>query len=98
LIILGKGSTYIVDSTIINSFHALKDHSPELANALATIAGYIESSKTEGAKDAYDNLAEAITKNEKPSKIRAFWNDLVRVVPEIASLTIAAKSITELFS
>jgi hypothetical protein len=97
LIILGEGATYIVGSTIKDSFNVLKNDSPELANALAIIAGYIEGNKINGASEAYDNLADAVTKKDRPSRIRAFWNDLVQISPEIATLATAAASITALF-
>jgi hypothetical protein len=97
LIILGQGAIYIKDSTIKESFNVLKTHDPELANALSIIAGYIESNKIEGAVEAYDNLAEAITQKDKPSRIRAFWNDLISIAPAIATLATAAATIKGLF-
>lgn len=96
-IVLGAGAIYINQSTVTNSFNSLNKTAPELADALVSIAGFIEQKKAAGASEAYDNLAEAVNNKDKPSKIRAFWNELVKIVPDVAKLATAAAAITALF-
>ncbi|MBY3179304.1 hypothetical protein HFO27_32690 [Rhizobium leguminosarum] len=91
IVILG----YVTGSTI---FTKREDQASEVSQALKTIAGFIEIEKIPEALEPYKNLVGSIEQREKPSKIRAFWNDLISIAPGIATLAGAAATITKLFS
>jgi hypothetical protein len=97
-IIAHPGATIINRSTVINSNIKNQTKNPEIATALKMLAGYVEHSKSQDAADSLQNLTEEIDqKKRSPSKIRAYWNELVRVLPAVASLGTAAAAIAKLY-
>lgn len=96
-IIAHEGATIVNKSIIVNSFNSLNERNPELAQALKQLAGYVEASGDKNAGEAFDNLVEAVDNSEKPSVIRAFWNDLVNIMPDVEKVGTAAVAITKLF-
>lgn len=98
-IIAHAGATVVNRSIVVNSFNALKDSEPELADALKVLAGFVENSKNSEAAEALGNLTEAIGKSDrKPSQVRAYWNELVRILPGVTALAAAVTAVTKLFS
>lgn len=98
-IVANGGSVVIVDSEVVSSTIQTLSNSAgdkEIANALTTIAGFVEKSGNTAAKEPFENLVDAV-KQKKPSQIRAFWKDLVDILPDIKDLTVAAAAITKLF-
>ena len=98
-IVLAKdGSTVIINSELKDSLNTTHSENPVLGEALITLLGHVTDHGDGEAKEAYGNLQESIESNDKPSRVKAFWNELVRVLPSAAKLTGAAATITKLFS
>lgn len=92
------GSTVVIDSKHVQIINDIRNKNPDIAEALTTISGMVEHLKSAGASEALDNLSQAVQEpNPSKSKIRAFWNDLVSIAPQVASLGEAAAKITKLF-
>ena len=96
-IIAHEGAIVINRSTLVDSLNKLNGTDDSIADALKTIAGYIENYKLNEAQKPFENLHVAISEKKDPTLIRAIWNDLVSIAPEIATLTKAAATITSLF-
>lgn len=97
-IIAHAGATVINRSTVVRSFNSVRSDDPDLARALSILAGFIEKSANRDAADVFSDLAEEIEGGSRPTRIRAFWNELVRILPDTAKMTTAAATITKLFT
>jgi len=98
----GPGAIYvgghIISSEVKTSIVQLEPEQPEVAEALKTIVGYVSQQKNAEAGEALTNLSEAISNKQKPSQIKAYWNELVRILPDAAKLTEAANTIVKIFT
>lgn len=97
-IIARAGATVINRSTVVSSFNSVRSDDPDLARALSILAGFIEKSANRDSADVFSDLAEEIEGGSRPTRIRAFWNELVRILPDTAKMTTAAATITKLFT
>lgn len=96
-IVAHKSSTVVVGSKVISSFNNLQETDSELSNAIATLVGYVEEQNNSLAAEALEDLVVEIDGERKPSKIRASWDYLVKILPDVAKLGAAAASISKLF-
>ncbi len=98
-IVAGDGAIVILgDVTGSTIFTKRQEDTSEVAEALKTIAGFIEIQKIPEALEPYKNLVGSIEQGDRPSKIRAFWNDLVSIAPGVTTLAGAVAAITKLFT
>ena len=84
-----RGDTFFVEAGAINvvgpvisselktSIVQLQPGQPEIAEALKTLVGYVAQQNNAEAGEALTNLSEAIRNKQKPSQIKAYWNELV---------------------
>lgn len=96
-VVTGASSNVIIGSNVQNSFNSLSTSDPELANSIATIAGFVEESENKEAGTALEDLVDELKGNKKPSRVKAFWNALVGILPDVAKLGTAAATITKFF-
>jgi len=96
-IIAHDGATIINKSVVVSVFKSFVDKDIELSNAIKVLTGYIEESKNIEAASTLSDLASELAKEAHPSRIRAYWNELVRILPDITKLTTAVAAITKLF-
>jgi hypothetical protein len=95
-----SNSTIINRSHVQSSLNSLASSGQDgLAEALRAIASHLEKQRaTADAADTFEDLALEVAKPERrPSRIRAFWDQLVSLAPSVATLAGAAKVITALF-
>lgn len=96
-IIAHAGATIINRSQVVNSFNEISNDDPELARAILNLAAYIEESKNEEAGQLISDLASEVNGEKRVSHIRAFWNEIVRILPEITKLTESVTILGKLF-
>jgi hypothetical protein len=70
---------------------------PDLSDAIRILAGAVEESGSKNAAEAFEDLVTEIDGARKPSRLRAFWDQLVRFLPDTAKIAGAAATISKLF-
>lgn len=95
-IIAHPGAIIVNRSVVVDSYNTVNQKDPELAHALSILAGFIEISKNKDAGEIFSGLATEISDEARPSIIRTFWNELVRILPGVAKLTSVVAKITTL--
>jgi len=96
-VIAHPNSTVFVNSKVVNSFNNIEKSSPDLANAVATLIGFVEDKNNPKAVEVLEDLISEINGEKKSSKIQASWEYLVKILPDIAKLSSAAATISKLF-
>lgn len=91
------GASVFVNSELKDSLNKTHKENEELGKALIALMAHVADSGDFEAEEAYKNLEESIKSNDKPSKIKAFWNEFTRVLPSAAKFTAAAAAIAKLF-
>ena len=97
VVVAGGGNTVIIGSAISDSFNAIKQDDPALAEALATISGAVEKSGNKEAGQAWQSFMKQVTGERDKTVLSALWDRVVKLVPDIASLAESAAKIATLF-
>jgi len=95
-----KNATIVNRSTVESSFNALKDTKDrESAEALLRVAEKVEASKNPAAGMIFDHFSQGVSKPD-PDKttMKGYWDSLVKLVPDIASMGASVAKIVSLFS
>jgi hypothetical protein len=71
----------------------ISQQNPDLAKALSEVLAFAQQSGNPEAEDLAGELIEG-AKNGKRGVVRAMWDGLVRILPDLASLGSAASTIT----
>jgi len=96
-VVAHPNSTVLIGSKVINSFNSIEKSDPELAQAIATLVGFVDKQNNLNAADALEDLVTEIDGEKKASRIRASWDYLVKLLPDVAKLSAAAAVISKLF-
>jgi hypothetical protein len=83
-----------------DSYNAIKDrHGEEVANAFGKVGQAIGKSKSPKARKAFLDLSkEAGKAKPNKTKMKSYWNDLVKLTPAVAKIGTGIAKITGLFS
>jgi hypothetical protein len=98
VVMAGEGAVVIIDSTVTNSFNAIKRDDPVLADALQTVTGAIEKSGNKDAGQAWARFMKELSGERDKSVLSSLWDRVVKLVPDIASLVESAAKIMTLFA
>jgi hypothetical protein len=97
-IIAGDYATIINNATVIGDVvKNIQITNPDLSDAIRILAGAVEESGSKNAAEAFEDLVTEIDGARKPSRLRAFWDQLVRFLPDTAKIAGAAATISKLF-
>jgi hypothetical protein len=84
--IIGRGST------ITNSFNQVeREHGQDVSQALKQISDFIANSSNPSASSArllFNGFAQELAKSQpEKSKLQQIWDDIKRVLPDIATIS-----------
>jgi hypothetical protein len=80
---------------LVGAVKKVETYSPELAKALTTIAGALEPVKNEEVQKTFDAMNKKIAGGEDKFTIKALWNQLLSLVPDLTKMTDAAGTIAK---
>lgn len=102
-IIMGDNFEHIVNSTVINksllqnSLNKYADNE-NIISALKKLEKIVFDSENRDAIDTFNNMNEELAQiSPSKSKIKAFWNMLIDILPTIKNMTDIVATITSLF-
>ena len=95
-----QNATIINRATVESSFNALKEaKDAETAQALLKVAEKVEASKNPAAGMIFDHFSQGIAKpSPDKSSVKSYWDSLVKLVPDIASMGASVAKIVALFA
>jgi hypothetical protein len=95
-----QGSTIVSDSLVQGSFNHVKEtYNADTAQALLKIAEFVNKSKYKGAGELLDSFNKELVKPDASKPVlKSLWDGLVRILPDIVTLSDAVKRITSLFT
>ena len=104
--IVGDKFENIKDSTIINrsrverAFNRTEEKlDDEVASAILEIAQHVDRSGNPAAGAVFDEFTQEVNQDEPDkSKLRQYWDGLIAILPDIATLAGAGAAISRLFS
>ena len=93
-------STIITDSIVTKSFNKLKDDLPkETVNTLLLIQEKINESNNDNAKDLFNCFNEEIQKRKpKKSILAAFWDGMLKILPDLGKFSKNMAKILSIFN
>jgi hypothetical protein len=98
IILSGEGAVLNIGSGSVEIIRGTKTTNPDLAKALAAVAGMIENSKNKEAAAYFDKFAEQIERKEPDRTIlAALWQSIVVAVPPIKQMAEVVDIIARLF-
>lgn len=97
-IVTGEKSNVVIGNNIQNSYSIIEKTDTELAQAIATLVGFVNENGSDQSREALGDLVDELEGEQKPSRVKAFWNALVSALPQVAGLTTAAAKIIAVFS
>ena len=97
-IVAGHGAVVIVESVLINALNKTKSTNPDLADALAALAGIVDESGNKEAAKAFDHLVEEISGEADKFKIKLYWKHITECLPQVTSISTIVHNITSLFN
>lgn len=98
IIVSGNHAPVVINGQIVNSYNSIVQEDPELASAIKLLGGYIEESKSKEAAEYFDEFHKLIAeKDSSKVTLKALWNGMIKVLPEIENLKNVVTKVTSLF-
>lgn len=100
VITAGTGAIVINQSTVENAFNSVKqNYGTTTADALKAIVEHVNKSGNKEAGELLNAFNEELTKREpKKLMLKAFWDGVCKLVPDVTQLAAACAEIGKLFS
>lgn len=98
VVMAGAGAVVIVGSTVAESFNKMKNDDPELAASIQKISGMVEKSGNVEAGKAWARFLKELSGEKDQSVLSALWDNVVKLVPNVATLTESAAKIVSVIA
>jgi hypothetical protein len=83
---------------LVQAVKTVETNNEPLAAALTTIAGALRDVKDEEALETLRQMNKKIAQGEDKLTIKALWNHLLKLVPDLAKMTEAVATMTKVFT
>jgi hypothetical protein len=81
-----NNSTIVDRSTLVESMNSIKHVDSSLADSLQVLAGVVQNSNDTRAIETLNEFNRKIAQRENKITLRALWEQLVKLVPDVATI------------
>ncbi|SEE59887.1 hypothetical protein SAMN05519104_6677 [Rhizobiales bacterium GAS188] len=97
-VVAGQGSIVMIGSQARDLIANLTAQDPNLKDAITKISGVIELSRNKEAAETWKNFIAEASGERNKSKLTAFWNYMVALVPDISKMVESVATLSKLFT
>jgi hypothetical protein len=87
-----------ITSEAKSTFDQINTANPQLADNVAAVTALLERSNNRDAWDSWMDFLEEAGKGKRRSKLSAYWDRVVKLVPDVAELVESVAKITAIFT
>jgi hypothetical protein len=81
-----NNATIIDRSTLIESMNSIKQEDASLADSLQVLAGVVHNSNDPQAIETLNEFNKKVAQRESKITLRALWDQIVKLVPDVATI------------